>query len=396
MLLKLKAALLLEDFNKISTILFENEGLVKKLSVKEFNEIVRYAILNNKRILLNCLLKEANEEQKNKIFDYIFYMEGSTYKLSSLEYVSYFEELIRFLISDNNIKMIYDVANTVSKVGDTNLDTSVLKEFLMNREVDDLTADLASMPLYNSSELEEKILEGEAIYIVEYAVNVDNKKEFLKKLFMRGDVSDVVEELAKESKIDQKFYTLVLHNIIKYTIDLELKSKYLYILFLETSNVYHHDYIVEQILLLNDFKTIKELMPKLCMEEQVKYSKKAIEDNNNSLILTLACTTKSEMTMELINNVIDRDQFNEIVFMVGHLSGDYIYKALEAILYQKKASYYLKLIDSLYLLGFNNWMAAIGFITVNKLEYLFETSALMALCRFKKAKKKEMTRNRKK
>jgi len=137
-------------------------------------------------------------------------------------------------------------------------------------------------------------------------------------------------------------------------------------------------------------------MPKLCSDEQAKYSKRAIEEQNIDLILTLACSTNTCITDELINIIIDEDDFNKITFMVGNLKGEYLYKALEAILYQKKASYYLKLIDNLYIYGLNNWLSAINFIFVNKLEKLFDVAVLAALCHFKKDKKKEMARNRKK
>jgi len=69
--LKLKAAILLEDFNKVSMLLFQNEELAKNLNDNEFNILVSYAIRNNKKTLLNMLLKSANEAQRNKIFDYI-------------------------------------------------------------------------------------------------------------------------------------------------------------------------------------------------------------------------------------------------------------------------------------------------------------------------------------
>jgi len=394
--LKLKAAILLEDFNKVSMLLFQNEELAKNLNDNEFNILVSYAIRNNKKTLLNMLLKSANEAQRNKIFDYIFYMEGRIYKLSNIEYVSYFNDIMKLLIADNNIKLIYDIAKSVNAAAEDEVDTSVLKDFLMNREVDDLTVDIGALPLYKSLELEEKILEGKAIYIAEYIVNLKEKKEFLKKIFKRDNIKEIILELAKEAKIDKEFYPLVLHSILKYTSNNPLKSEYLYILFLETSSVYHHEYLVEQILLLNDFKTIKELMPKLCSDEQAKYSKRAIEEQNIDLILTLACSTNTCITDELINIIIDEDDFNKITFMVGNLKGEYLYKALEAILYQKKASYYLKLIDNLYIYGLNNWLSAINFIFVNKLEKLFDVAVLAALCHFKKDKKKEMARNRKK
>ncbi len=394
--LKLKAAILLEDFNKVSMLLFQNEELAKNLNDNEFNILVSYAIRNNKKTLLNMLLKSANEAQRNKIFDYIFYMEGRIYKLSNIEYVSYFNDIMKLLIADNNIKLIYDIAKSVNAAAEDEVDTSVLKDFLMNREVDDLTVDIGALPLYKSPELEEKILEGKAIYIAEYIVNLKEKKEFLKKIFKRDNIKEIILELAKEAKIDKEFYPLVLHSILKYTSNNPLKSEYLYILFLETSSVYHHEYLVEQILLLNDFKTIKELMPKLCSDEQAKYSKRAIEEQNIDLILTLACSTNTCITDELINIIIDEDDFNKITFMVGNLKGEYLYKALEAILYQKKASYYLKLIDNLYIYGLNNWLSAINFIFVNKLEKLFDVAVLAALCHFKKDKKKEMARNRKK
>lgn len=148
----------------------------------------------------------------------------------------------------------------------------------------------------------------------------------------------------------------------------KVKSEYFLLILKSNLNTQHHRYLVSEILIMNVFMVVKELIPLLAEEEQEKYAKEALNENLEDLIFTLACVTNNKMTQFLIDRVVDNGSTMKVAYLLFHLEGENLDYALSQTFVEGIDSiYYKEVLSILYMLYSPNWTKAVAYLKANNL-----------------------------
>ena len=163
-------------------------------------------------------------------------------------------------------------------------------------------------------------------------------------------------------------------------IDNKLKSEYYLALYLAGSSKNISDILIERIIELNDFSSTKYLMKTLDKKVQDNLIEKYLKTGNESIMVTLACTTNCDKTYELIEEII-RNHIVVITILLVYLKDDYLTFAMNKLITTRK-DIYLKIMDLCYKNDIkddssnNIWLSLFEFLLLNHLDQEYPTETI--------------------
>lgn len=132
----------------------------------------------------------------------------------------------------------------------------------------------------------------------------------------------------------------------------------------------HWDNLWNEMLKLNVYQDIKELMKSFSANMQDKYAQEALDKKDDRLILTLASTTKCLTTYKLIDYILSEKKLSSILTLINDLEGEFLDYALSKIFVLEGVWYYLRIVRALLVMGSAKVIPAINFILNTKLREL--------------------------
>lgn len=151
------------------------------------------------------------------------------------------------------------------------------------------------------------------------------------------------------------------------------KSEYLLAMYSINKDAVIRKSLIEDILYLNNYSTVKMLMLQLKTTEQTEIADDVARSNNYKLMLTLACTTKCSTTFLLITNIVMLKNTDCAVFLIANLKGRYLDYGLKMLL-AISAEWYIDILRGL--VDKPNHIEAIKYIFNNHFEHLFSETDL--------------------
>ena len=368
MKLKLKYLIESQDIKTLKNYLFQNNALISILSKEEIISIINLAIKSKSNALLMLIAMYYKDLQPEEIINLIPASEYETFKYFFLSTIM---DGVTYAIDNHKKVLIHSYAKWLNT--EPNIYDAKLAKRVLTNDIDYLTIDIALIPAFTSYAFETKILKSPEInYKIEYLRRVEHPEAFLTKLYETKlsllDYQKLAHSLINHSLL---FDYLVNITLTKNIPRKELKSAYLYILFKTYPNHKKSTEIINTIITLNDYPTIKELMKDLKPEVQEKIATHALEEYPLNIIYTLAITTDCPKTPSLIAMLIKHNDFYELVDLLGNLNAKYLEYALKEILNTYGSNYYLSLLNKLYLFGYSNYLSALKLIINTNLKELF-------------------------
>ena len=171
----------------------------------------------------------------------------------------------------------------------------------------------------------------------------------------------------------------IIHFVINAVNDKRVKSECLYAILEEKKNFMHHEYLVQEIINLNVFETLKKLLALLNQDEVHKYMKKVFSSDNMNKILNFALILQNE---DFIRRVIEQGSISEVGYLVINLETEELDKILEQILTKRGTGFYTEVVILLEGVLSVKYIQALKFIANNDVWQSFNENELTVLGSF--------------
>lgn len=283
------------------------------------------------------------------------------------EFNLYFEDFLEVAKKLDNQSLMYHLAAIASKNNYLNL-LDEFRVYFLNKEVSTYTIAVFNLESFDLNELDDKIIASQNLdNIIEYLEVSNWNNEFVKKLLNKS-TKETIKQLITSLDYDENATRKLIAAIVRFVPEKKVKSEYFLLILKSNLNTQHHRYLVSEILIMNVFMVVKELVPLLAEEEQEKYAKEALNENLEDLIFTLACVTNNKMTQFLIDRVVDNGSTMKVAYLLFHLESENLDYALSQTFVEGIDSiYYKEVLSILYMLYSPNWTKVVAYLKANNL-----------------------------
>ncbi len=390
-LMKIKYQYLLNNYLKKDSISQINDLIFSVgpeiydcLTYKEESALIKLALKNQEHsLLLSHLLLYSKNINIKEILPHILINQ-----INPDIFLKYLSDFMSLALNDDRKNLILHLARFIAaNPNNYTKEINLIKNFLLNNEVNYITTSIAPLKGFYDNKLENKIINSESKYIYDYLIKAPYKLTFLKNYYLTKPSNENIKKIAskftnKKNIVNKEIYDYLVEIITTTDIkDPELQSNHLFTLYKINKSYPKLDLIIYSLINLNIPQIIKELMNELNETKQNEICLNYLETPKTPFkyFVTLASTTNCNATYKLIDKVLLNNNLLINVDLIGHLEGRFLSYTLDKILKEHNTIYYLNIINKLYLLGYNNYLQAINFIFKYKLEHLFTPEKLTKL-----------------
>ncbi len=351
------------------------------LTIKELTTLTDMAIKSKDKnsILPHLLLYGKNIDVK-KIIENI-----SACSLKPAILTKYLHEFMDIAINEERKSLIIHIARFLSNdASKYSHEIAIIKNYLLSHEVSYVTTSIAPLTGFYSAELEQKIITSEVKFVSDYLIKAPNKKAFFQKYYLTKPENENIRKIAhkfsiSKNSLNREIYQYIVEIITSVNLDDQLlQSNHLFILYEMNKDYEDIDTIIYSLINLNVPAIINNLMQDLSEAKQDKICISFLEEKNTPFkyYQTLAITTDCKTTYKLIDIILLKDNLPATVDLIGNLKERFLSYTLNKVLNEKGTSYYLRVINNLYLLGYDNYLEGINFIFTYKLTHLFNPNVI--------------------
>lgn len=365
MKLKIKKLFILRDYHALKSLIMHDSSV--KLNKIEVKKISEYALRENDEDLMFRLFSHVDYNTR-RVFIKVLY-QNKTYVASTALFTVFFNDFLSVGLEIKNSALLYHLAVICSKdYQNHTADTFILNGYFSECPDFNFLVAASKLDHFNNPSIKAKILNEKPDNIVEHILSLPLQEvgsfvsEYISKEPELENIEIIANILNKNEEVNIKF----IHAIVNSKIRDDLKSMYLLAIFKANQNSSHHKYLIDEILKLKDYQTIKRLMNMLSKEEQNKYAIEAMNSQDLNLMLILASTTDCTETINLIEYILSTNEITLVTKLVSSLEKEFLNYTLNYIIRFKGPEFYLEMINELrkYM---NNLIPAINYLIENDL-----------------------------
>ncbi len=304
-----------------------------------------------------------------------------TYVSYCKEFEIFLADFLEFAIQNDKKYILYHLAKIVNNKKNAYFkERRKIREYFLKASVDATVIAVSSLECFKSLEFDFKIIDSDIENVLDYIEDMplDNVNDFLAKLFKRPVYSQDIRFLARGLQ-DMSKLEKIIHFVINAVNDKRVKSECLYAILEEKKNFMHHEYLVQEIINLNVFETLKKLLALLNQDEVHKYMKKVFSSDNMNKILNFALILQNE---DFIRRVIEQGSISEVGYLVINLETEELDKILEQILTKRGTGFYTEVVILLEGVLSVKYIQALKFIANNDVWQSFNENELTVLGSF--------------
>lgn len=378
--IKIKFYLFTKNYLKLKRIIVENENALKYLNEKDVEQLLEYAANTKDFMLFNTILLDISDEKsatKQEVAD------------------KYIKKYLPTLF--HNPIFLYSVASIISKNYEKYpKEIKLITNFISTSPLNNIFIYIHNLDGFYTEEMENKILASDEFHFFSClleSANYETKKHILKKIIEKNPNSEKLYQLTKLLKNEGKLGELR-EIILRLELSKEKKGASLLTIYAgikKDLDDIDFEFIIDDIIQLNDFNTTDKLMSKLNKEDMSKIIEKYFYDPNKEIIFTLACTTNCEKTPSLINKILSEIDKPKLVALIMLVKECYLPQIYEQVLIDEGTC--LNIINELYLFGSNRWINIINYITTKNKD-LISPSKIKEIESFIEKKEKYISRKR--
>lgn len=373
--LKVKLLFIIRDFYKIGNQIKEEESIIDDLSIHELESILKYAQKAQDEMLTSIILKRLVKTNSSKLEE----------RLNKYLY-EFFEMALSKPI------FLYQVAQIFSYNPNKYVkEIETIKKNILNRKSTQITICINFLNGFYSEKFINKVIEKRNPCFILFLLREANHKQsyqiLTKYIALKPSANEIFylkAGLKGRKLID--FITIILTADVSSS----LKSQYLIAIYKSAKDETLKKQLIYEVLELNQLLDILSLMSLLSSQEQALLSEIYLKGNNTNIILALACTTNSLKTYELINKVLEINNFHDLLMLLYYIRAEFLDYVLSML--KNQIPLYLHLINKLYLLGSNRYLKMIKYIYENNQS--FPQNKLNELLEFTNKENLERTRKR--
>ncbi len=362
-----------KDYSYIKKIIVSKPEEILTLNYKEKITIIKFLVETSdieRLSILFCITR--NYAFRKMIIEQV--QMSINYKLYDALINECIIDFIEFAIMAYEKKLLEYLANYISENKPFNREyIEAIIEHLLLHCVNETTINIACLPAFKDTRLEEKIAKSKIYkYIITYILNTSKNSKFIKKCLLNGLSFEHYKLLCNDLKIKKPE---AFKNLKRITMTLvkehKIDSEYLILLIELLPDDKDKDKYINIIMSLKDLNKIRKLMAILKSEEQEKYASEALRNNDQESIFNLAFTTNCSKTKKLINYILNFRTPEYKALLITYLEGEYLEYALEKVLREQGTRSFLNIYLNIYKNQNIAYVKILDYIFNNKLESLF-------------------------
>ena len=403
MFLKAKIYLERKDYQNLKEIILKEPGILKYLNDEDKTFLINHAFLKQDKILLFTMFPYITHEFQEEViknYPLSILQQGSLQNRFGMKEIikNHIDTFLNLALNKKGEGILYLLSKTIAKNPQEYIEgVEKIKEYLLKAQLNENLISIASFNCYYSKKLEDKIIESNHPKYI--ALFLENKSHeitisILKNYIEKCPKPEDLKELANRTQKQKEIMSIINGK----EINQKLKSEYYLALYLTNPSKEISAILRDKIIKLNDFSSIKYLMKTLDQKAQNSIIEKYLKVEDESLIITLTCTTNCPKTYELIKEIINNHIVGITILMI-YLKKEYLNYTLNSLIVAKKDSY-LKIMDMCYKNNIKDnesnsiWLFMFDFIIANHLEKEFPKEIIERWQKRKKELNKGVTRKR--
>lgn len=385
MYLKAKVYFTKQDFKSLKEMILKEPEILQYFTEDEKKSLADYAFLNHSKRLLFTMFPYINKKEQEKVIrehPLSILQQGPLENRFGIKDVvkEHIDTFLDLALNKQGEGILYVLSKIIATTPEEYKDAiKRIQDYLLKAELNENSMSIASFNCYYRKDLEDKIVESKNPKYI--SLFLENKSDEIARSILTSYINitpkpEDIKELAYRSKKHKEIMVLVEDQ----EIDNKLKSEYYLALYLAGPFKNISDILIERIIELNDFSSTKYLMKTLDKKVQDNLIEKYLKTGNESIMVTLACTTNCDKTYELIEEII-RNHIVVITILLVYLKDDYLTFAMNKLITTRK-DIYLKIMDLCYKNDIkddssnNIWLSLFEFLLLNHLDQEYPTETI--------------------
>lgn len=385
MFLQAKLYLSRKNYKNLKEMILKEPEILQYFTEDEKKSLADYAFLNHSKRLLFTMFPYINKKEQEKVIrehPLSILQQGPLENRFGIKDVvkEHIDTFLDLALNKQGEGILYVLSKIIATTPEEYKDAiKRIQDYLLKAELNENSMSIASFNCYYRKDLEDKIVENRNPKYI--SLFLENKSDEIARSILTSYINitpkpEDIKELAYRSKKHKEIMVLVEDQ----EIDNKLKSEYYLALYLAGPFKNISDILIERIIELNDFSSTKYLMKTLDKKVQDNLIEKYLKTGNESIMVTLACTTNCDKTYELIEEII-RNHIVVITILLVYLKDDYLTFAMNKLITTRK-DIYLKIMDLCYKNDIkddssnNIWLSLFEFLLLNHLDQEYPTETI--------------------
>ena len=385
MYLKAKVYFTKQDFKSLKEMILKEPEILQYFTEDEKKSLADYAFLNHSKRLLFTMFPYINKKEQEKVIrehPLSILQQGPLENRFGIKDVvkEHIDTFLDLALNKQGEGILYVLSKIIATTPEEYKDAiKRIQDYLLKAELNENSMSIASFNCYYRKDLEDKIIKSKNPKYI--SLFLENKSDEIARSILTSYINitpkpEDIKELAYRSKKHKEIMALIEDQ----EIDNKLKSEYYLALYLAGPSKNISDILIDRIIELNDFSTTKYLMKTLDKKVQDNLIEKYLKTGNESIMVTLACTTNCDKTYELIEEII-RNHIVVITILLVYLKDDYLTFAMNKLITTRK-NIYLKIMDLCYKNDIkddssnNIWLSLFEFLLLNHLDQEYPTETI--------------------
>lgn len=385
MFLQAKLYLSRKNYKNLKEMILKEPEILQYFTEDEKKSLADYAFLNHSKRLLFTMFPYINKKEQEKVIrehPLSILQQGPLENRFGIKDVvkEHIDTFLDLALNKQGEGILYVLSKIIATTPEEYKDAiKRIQDYLLKAELNENSMSIASFNCYYRKDLEDKIVENRNPKYI--SLFLENKSDEIARSILTSYINitpkpEDIKELAYRSKKHKEIMALIEDQ----EIDNKLKSEYYLALYLAGPFKNISDILIERIIELNDFSSTKYLMKTLDKKVQDNLIEKYLKTGNESIMVTLACTTNCDKTYELIEEII-RNHIVVITILLVYLKDDYLTFAMNKLITTRK-DIYLKIMDLCYKNDIkddssnNIWLSLFEFLLLNHLDQEYPTETI--------------------